>query len=113
MLSQIGSNNKINVRKKLEELENEKLGILMEDIVEYNDVIEIVSEIEFYQHLVHEYLMEDLQSEMKLLRAQRDILESRASTFVARSGILKMLLFMRDKDLDGLKYNYFKIEIFL
>jgi hypothetical protein len=102
-------------KKELEALENERQRIFIEDIVEYDEVAKIISEIEFYQTQLagHEHLKKDLQNEKKMLQSHRDLLEGQAITSATSSSIVKVFLFMRNNDLDGLKHNYFKIEIFL
>ncbi|RIA80032.1 hypothetical protein C1645_839414 [Glomus cerebriforme] len=92
-------------KKELKDLENEKQKKFIEDIVEYDEVAKIISEIEFYQtQLVgHEHLKNDIQNEKKTLQANRDLLERQAITSATSSNFIKVFLFMRNNDLDVLR----------
>jgi hypothetical protein len=92
-------------KKELENLENERQRKFIEDIVEYDEVARIVSEIEFYQTQLtgHKHLKKDLQAEKRMLQANRDFLEGQAIRSATSSKFVKMFLFMRNNDLDGLK----------
>lgn len=98
-------NQQAQCKKELEDLEINRQRIFIEDIVEYDEVAKIISEIEFYHTQLegHEYLKKDLQNEKKMLQAHRDLLENQVITSATSSKFVKVFLFMRNDDLNGLK----------